>query len=168
MANDLETRGTRRSAQVSVGGVCSALISFGDSASNACHGDSGGALLAVHDGGPAKVVGIVSYGDEVHCATPSYAVRVARYANWIDSVMANGAGDGAACEQCPARATDCVQSDGGVGEDAGAEAGPATQPLGSAGGSGDGNGCSIAIGRNRPKFLLFAEWVARPSWHGSF
>jgi hypothetical protein len=121
-AADADTRGIRREGQVGVSASCSALVAFGDATSNACHGDSGGALLVRAADGSESLVGVVSYGDPLHCVTPSYAVRTDRYAAWIDALIA-GPDDAGSCSGCPPRATDCqaIEQDGG--DDAGEEAG---------------------------------------------
>jgi uncharacterized protein (TIGR03382 family) len=112
-ASDLESSGSRREGTVGVVSACSALLSFGDATSNACHGDSGGPLLVVGDSGEESIAAVVSFGDEIDCATPSKAVRVDRYAAWIADVIADGAStDGATCTDCPSAALDCSE-DGG-------------------------------------------------------
>ncbi len=145
-ASDRESSGTRRSGVTSVGAACSALLSFGDATVNACHGDSGGPLLVVDDAGGESIAAIVSYGDELHCATASRAVRVDRYASWIAAVIA-GSGDAGACPACPSAAIDCESSDAGsdaaaASDDGGATAdaaGPVAPPPATSGCS-----CSVA------------------------
>jgi hypothetical protein len=167
IASDIDTRGTRRSAAVRVLSACSAELAFGDANDNACHGDSGGPLLAGGDGGVEEVVAVVSYGDEVRCATPSFAVRVDRYARWIDDVIAGasdggGGSDGGACGDCPPRPTDCPAIvDAGV--DAGAEAAAAIDagvgaPLDAAVAARDiePSGCAIAHARTRASTYVLA------------
>ncbi len=118
-ASDLESSGTRQQVTLDVTSACSALVSFGDSTTNACHGDSGAPLLVSGDGGVASVAAIVSYGDPIACAKPTRAVRLDRYASWIASVLSGTARvDGGACAQCPGAATDCEGSEAGV-DDAG-------------------------------------------------
>jgi MYXO-CTERM domain-containing protein len=119
-ASDPGSRGMRREGAVAVSASCSALVAFGDATSNACHGDSGGALLARAADGTESLVGVVSFGDDLHCATPSYAVRIDRYAAWIDALIA-ASDDAGSCAGCPPRAIDCaaIEDAGGAGgEDA--------------------------------------------------
>ncbi|MGZ3448189.1 MAG: S1 family peptidase [Polyangiales bacterium] len=98
--SSLETRGTRRFAEVSLQATCSLLVQFGDDATNACHGDSGGPLLRLRADGTAEILGVVSYGAE-SCAPPSFATRVDAYSAWIDGVLAADAG------ASPPASTDC-------------------------------------------------------------
>jgi secreted trypsin-like serine protease len=149
-ASDLESSGTRREVSLDVRSACSALLSFGDATTNACHGDSGAPLFVSGDGGVQSLVAVVSYGDPIACATPTHAVRLDRYASWIASVLAGTASaDGGTCTQCPPPATDCEGNDAGADDASGtgtdaaaaAEAG-ATHP-GSSGG-----GCALASRRD--------------------
>ncbi len=104
-AIDVETRGKRRMADVRLGASCTLLVDFGDLATNACHGDSGGPLLRMRADGIEEVIGIVSYGRTASCDPPSYAVRVDAYADWIANVIAGGAPSD--CAKCPAEPIDC-------------------------------------------------------------
>jgi len=164
-ASDLESSGTRQQVTLDVTSACSALLSFGDAATNACHGDSGAPLLVSGDGGVPSVVAIVSYGDPIACAKPTRAVRLDRYASWIASVLSGTASlDGGACAQCPGTATDCEGSEAGADDASGAatdaaaatEAGPAHPGL-------SGGGCSFASpphGCGWPSALLAAGGLA--------
>ncbi len=136
-----DSSGTRRSAKVTVNGACSALLSFGDATTNACHGDSGGPLLATAADGSESIVGVVSFGDEVHCAASSYAVRVDRFLGWLDPYITESA---STCSGCPNAATDCEALEAGdAGPPAKGDAGPARPPPGPAP-SSSGGGCALA------------------------
>ena len=150
--SDLETRGARRAAATPVSGVCSALLSFGDTSVNACHGDSGGPLLVAGDGGVEALVAVVSYGDEAHCATPSYAVRVDCYAAWIADVVAGVAPSGGSCADCPPPATDCGASDGGsdAGAPDAAPPAPDSGPDGATPGTSSHGGCALTTRSSWP------------------
>jgi MYXO-CTERM domain-containing protein len=159
-ASDDDTRGTRREGSVVVGGACSALLAFGDATSNACHGDSGGPLLVRASDGSESIAGVVSFGDDLHCATPSFAVRVDRYAAWIASVIA-GADDAGSCDSCPSGATDCaaIEDAGGAPVDASIEdAGEdASSRVASTSGGG---GCSVGDEPSQGGWLELATLIA--------
>ena len=111
---DAETRGTRGIASVIVASTCDRLITFGDATARSCHGDSGGPLLA-DVRGVETVVGVVSFGGKSadDCAPPSFAVLVAPYAAWLQSIVDGNADDGCA-RACPARSAACTPSDAGA------------------------------------------------------
>ena len=159
-ASDSESSGTRRSAVTSVSAVCSAMLSFGDATTNACHGDSGGALLVAGDAGVDALAAVVSYGDELHCATATRAVRVDRYASWIADVLAGVASsDGGACADCPPPAADCeadAGSDGAAGDDGGVDAAAPAPDGGESHGPHGSGGCGVARGVHDAS----AAWVA--------
>lgn len=113
---DAETRGTRDIASVIVASTCDRLITFGDATARSCHGDSGGPLLA-DVRGVETVVGIVSFGGKSgdDCAPPSFAVLVAPYAAWLQSIVDGNADDGCA-RACPARSADCTTTDAGASD----------------------------------------------------
>jgi secreted trypsin-like serine protease len=116
--NGTGEEGARTSGDVQATASCSLLLSFGDATITACHGDSGGPLLAADDG---RVVGIVSYGaSDGSCTPPAYAVRVAPYAAWIDAIV-HGAPDDACASTCPAT-TDCNGSSSGADASASGDA----------------------------------------------
>jgi trypsin len=139
--------GTRLRADLTVTGACSALLAFGDAKDNACHGDSGGPLLATAPDGTVSIVGVVSFGDDLHCATSSYAVRVDRFLGWLNPYVANeSAPDGCGC---PVSAIDCAALEAG---DAGVDAGSSEDASGDAvvppaSGPSPSHGCaSAAVG----------------------
>jgi len=109
--NGTGEEGARTSGSVDATASCSLLLSFGDAMITACHGDSGGPLLAQDDG---RVVGIVSFGaSDGSCTPPAYALRVAPYAAWVDALV-RGVPDDACASTCP-DASDC-NGDGGGGD----------------------------------------------------
>jgi secreted trypsin-like serine protease len=119
--NGTGEEGARTSGNLQATASCSLLLSFGDAKTTACHGDSGGPLLAAGDG---RVVGIVSFGpSDGSCTPPAYAVRVAPYAAWVDALV-RGMPDDACASTCPP-VTDCSgDSDASTSDDANAEATP--------------------------------------------
>lgn len=148
---DAQSGATRSAATVTIAATCTTLLTFGDLTTNACHGDSGGPLIARTADGAEAVFGVVSYGRTEACDPPSYAVRVDAYASFLDQVMAGVPSD--ACPSCPSPGMDCRAS----AADAGAEGGepPASrEPL------DDDRGC--ALGGRPPSawLLLTALFIA--------
>lgn len=142
-ATDLETRGTRRSAEVIISGVCSLLVQFGDDVTNACHGDSGGPLLS-RGTAVEELVAVVSYGRTAKCEPPTHAVRVDAYAAWIDTVLAGRTGGG------PEIASDCAK-DAGAADTAVADAADAAPEATAIAGAG---GCATGAGGDAPSTVL--------------
>lgn len=114
---DLESRGKRFSADVTLSPLCATLIAFGDTTTNACHGDSGGPLLVTNDAGAEEVVAVVSFGRTFGCDPPSYASRAAPFAGWLARVAAGEPDEGCA-DACPNGATDCFPPDASLPSDA--------------------------------------------------
>lgn len=80
------TEGVKRAIADSVRELASALVYVGESGRTACFGDSGAPVLMM-DGETEQVVGLVSYAD-ANCAERTAATRVAPYATWIDTWIA--------------------------------------------------------------------------------
>jgi secreted trypsin-like serine protease len=157
--NGTGEEGARTSGNVQATASCSLLLSFGDARITACHGDSGGPLLASGDG---RVVGIVSFGaSDGSCTPPAYAVRVAPYAAWVDALV-RGMPDDACASTCPP-VTDCNgDSDASTSDDANADATPSheyrvTGGCALAGASGD----QVPTAESLGVLSLVALWAAR-------
>jgi MYXO-CTERM domain-containing protein len=140
-----ESQGQREAADVVYAPRCDRLIQVGDADARACHGDSGGPLLATQPDGSLAVVALVSSGSDPSgsCAPPGLAVRIAPYSAWIQSFVV-GSGDGACSTTCPPASVDCSSA-----ADA-AIADVASLPTNDAGSTEAGptsNGCAASPGR---------------------
>jgi hypothetical protein len=113
-AGAYDSAGVKRRAGVAINGVCAPLVRFGDATTNGCAGDSGGPLLARAPDGSLELVGVVSFGDYLACSGPTYAVRIARYAAWIDS-FASAVSDGGCASGC-LPAVEACDTDAGTAE----------------------------------------------------
>lgn len=133
----------RRRASSTVSRVCSRLLRFGDATTNACDGDSGGAVVW---GG--ALVAIVSFGLG-GCNTPSSHTRLDAHRPWVER-MIGGRFD----EPCP----ECVAADASCG----APVSPWPEP------AREDGGCSVASGPSAahtvlPPLVLLLTCLARRS-----
>ena len=97
--------GTRRAADVATTPACDRLISLGTTVS-ACVGDSGGPLL-VSDAAGERALGIISFGStDGPCGIPVYALPLAPFQHWLDTIVA-GAPDLQCATTCPPNETTC-------------------------------------------------------------
>ena len=93
--------GTRRFADVSPSIACDRLLSI--ATSTACSGDSGAPLLDASD----KAIAIISFGSSEPCGAPAYALRLAPFAAWLDTIVA-GNPDSQCASTCPPAQTSCL------------------------------------------------------------
>lgn len=155
--------GTRNSVSLAVSGVCSRLIQAGNATTNACVGDSGGAVLL---GG--KLVAVVS-GGQLDCESPTNFMRTDAHANWIAGILAtNGASDAGTCTSCVGPDPSCTAATetepAGAGDDAGSSQVDGGNDDASNMTAASHGGCSTGTGHSNksplwPLFLALCAWV---------
>jgi secreted trypsin-like serine protease len=114
--------GIRRSVDLPVTTICPRFLRAGSDLTNACVGDSGGAVL---EGG--ALVAVIAFGVQ-GCGGPSSFTRLDPVHDWVAAVLAGNAS--APCPSCPGPDPSCSPAD--AGPDGGAPSG--------------GAGCSIGAG----------------------
>jgi secreted trypsin-like serine protease len=93
--------GTRRYRDVTTGVACDRLSFFRD---GACVGDSGGPLFNPNT---LSAVGLLSYGEGEPCGVTAFAIRLAPFAPWLDTIV-TGNPDTQCVSSCPPVQTDCI------------------------------------------------------------
>lgn len=81
----------RRVVSTTASAVGDNTMEVGDAQHTACHGDSGGLVLAIHKDGSPRVVGVVHGPTGAFCLSPTLAIRVTSHRDWFIEEHAYGA-----------------------------------------------------------------------------
>jgi hypothetical protein len=80
--------GIKRETTQAIAEIRRTYIRIGTNPHSACNGDSGGPLLMKGADGREAIVGVVSFGDDEHCAQSSYFQRLDTQIAWVDEQIA--------------------------------------------------------------------------------